>query len=263
LLKYQISHSRNDHLRTAFINALATCCFVTGDDGAILDLLEFFSGLFAQSTLASITVKASLNAFGLLFTSAGTPMAMQAFEKNITVFEHLLDHSSSDVRIAAGENIALMFEMFPDMRYNKKPLIATLHILSKESSKHVAKKERASQRSAFRDILKTVEEQKSPEQRLKFSKRVIAFNSWIKIKRLNAIREILGQGLHVHFEENELISDIFGVEEQIANENIPQWREVIDKNSELAKGRTQKLTKDRYIRMDKLKSAEREDADDW
>jgi len=127
------------------------------------------------------------------------------------------------------------------------------------------------QKSAFRDILRTVEEHLPLEHKLKFNKRIITFNSWTRLKRLNAMREILGQGLHVHFEDNDLLSDIFALDEEPGGMSTTdvQWREVVDKGSELAKGRTQKLAKDRAMRMRQLDSVDNEagmdngNEDDW
>lgn len=38
------------------------------------------------------------------------------------------------------------------------------------------------------------------------------FDTWAEIKQLNALRECLGTGFHVHFETNDLLHEIFGVQ---------------------------------------------------
>jgi hypothetical protein len=65
------------------------------------------------------------------------------------------------------------------IRYGgKKQLITMLHLLSKESNKHVAKKDRMALKSAFRDVLATIEDRQPPELKLKFQQRVYTFDSW-------------------------------------------------------------------------------------
>ena len=74
---------------------------------------------------------------------------------------NLLETSDLNVRIAAGESLALMYEMARD--FNKdftgdsNGLCDLLRDLATDGNKHKAKKDLRQQRSSFRDILKTVE----------------------------------------------------------------------------------------------------------
>jgi len=74
---------------------------------------------------------------------------------------NLLETSDLNVRIAAGESLALMYEMARD--FNKdfigdsNGLCDLLRDLATDGTKHKAKKDLRQQRSSFRDILKTVE----------------------------------------------------------------------------------------------------------
>lgn len=135
------------------------------------------------------------------------------------IFEILLESSDKDTRIATGENIALIFEVvniFTSTDENgeefseedddiEKPeydnmseLVRTLKDLSVESSKRRAKSERAEQKSVFRDIVKSVEENIKPVEELKIGGKTILFRGWGKIIMLNAFRKTLGQGLQHH-----------------------------------------------------------------
>ena len=74
----------------------------------------------------------------------------------------LLQSSDLGVRIAAGELLALMFEMGrnvqEDFGYRDRNGVCDLiRELATEGNKHVAKKDLRQQRSSFRDILKTIE----------------------------------------------------------------------------------------------------------
>ncbi|KAG1239740.1 hypothetical protein G6F68_018338 [Rhizopus microsporus] len=81
---------------------------------------------------------------------------------------------------------------------NMYELVRTLKDLSVESSKRRAKSDRAEQKSVFRDIVKSVEENIKPVEELKIGGKIILFRGWGKILILNAFRRVLGQGLQHH-----------------------------------------------------------------
>jgi hypothetical protein len=67
----------------------------------------------------------------------------------------LLDHSDVEVRSAAGENIALLFESAQKCGVTlpcDAEIVEKLRAMSKDSSKKNSKKDRKVQRSVFRDI---------------------------------------------------------------------------------------------------------------
>ena len=74
---------------------------------------------------------------------------------------NLLETSDLGVRIAAGESLALMYEMARDINKDfigdSNGLCDLLRDLATDGTKHKAKKDLRQQRSSFRDILKTVE----------------------------------------------------------------------------------------------------------
>ncbi|CEG80428.1 hypothetical protein RMATCC62417_14768 [Rhizopus microsporus] len=113
------------------------------------------------------------------------------------MYEILLESSDKDIRMATGENIALIFEtahvftatdedeeeydedevVKPEYE-NMNELVRTLKDLSVESNKRKTKSDRAEQKSMFRDILKSVEENVRPEEELKIGSRIIVFRGW-------------------------------------------------------------------------------------
>lgn len=143
------------------------------------------------------------------------------------VHEMLLESSDKDIRISAGENVGLMFEtanIFLSSESDEedgeeetvKPeydnmggLIYTLKELSIDSSRRRAKSDRAEQKSVFRDILKSVEENVKPTEELKIGGKVLTFRGWAKILLLNAFRHILGQGFQHHLKTNDMMKGIF------------------------------------------------------
>lgn len=74
----------------------------------------------------------------------------------------LLDSAHLDVRMAAGETIALAYELGREhnddfQRATTPQLVDKLRQLATDSHKYRAKKDRKQQRSSFRDILHYVE----------------------------------------------------------------------------------------------------------
>ncbi|KAI9497802.1 interferon-related developmental regulator-domain-containing protein [Zychaea mexicana] len=175
-----------------------------------------------------------LRVYGILFISTFyegvvDPEALwEEIEKVMPMHEVLLESGDKDVRTAAGENVAAMFEILriatcrdnededediehnDDYQYdNMDELLRTLRELSVESSRRQSKSSRAEQKSIFRDIVKSVEDGEPPIEVLKISDRAITFRGWSKILILNAFRNIMGQGLHLHLRSNDLLRQIF------------------------------------------------------
>ncbi|KAF9424635.1 Interferon- developmental regulator 1 [Entomortierella beljakovae] len=142
-----------------------------------------------------------------------TMQARRYFNNIISAAKHLLEHASVEVRVASGETIALMLEILNkyqrqrddgefsddeevqetyneddpedfdevtgDFRYDDiNSLVTALGALSTDSSKHRNKKERSAGRSAFRDILKSVESQEQPTESLKLKDYDVEFDGW-------------------------------------------------------------------------------------
>ncbi|KAF8928419.1 Interferon- developmental regulator 2 [Dissophora ornata] len=221
------------------------------------DLLAFFSDI-AISSGASVnapqnaeTLAAALEAFNVLYAGLFprlgpkqiTMQARRYFNNIIPAAKTLLEHPAVEVRVAAGETIALMLEIlnhyqrqredgeFSDEEevqeeYNEDDpedleevtgdfqyedldgLVAALGALSTDSNKHRSKKERSAGRSAFRDILKSVESQERPTESLKLKDYDVEFDGWIEIVQLHYLRDRLASGLQTHFVYNTVIHTI-------------------------------------------------------
>ncbi|CAG8665330.1 18374_t:CDS:2, partial [Racocetra fulgida] len=192
---------------------------------AAKELLDFFNeiiltnGKSVNANNEGGVIESALNAYGLLFSGLwgdskrGSDKAREEFERIMPSLIKQLESSTMEVRVASGEIIALMFESlgigkesgtvenwgqsqddydedevdYDDMEH----LTQLLNALATDSNRHRAKAEHRVQ------------------ERLKIKKQTIYFSSWAKILQLNAFREILSEGLHVHFQENELLQAIF------------------------------------------------------
>ncbi|KAI8353273.1 interferon-related developmental regulator-domain-containing protein [Choanephora cucurbitarum] len=167
---------------------------------------------------------AAVHAYGVLYASSFASgfvdfeVLWEELEKVMPVHEIMLESSDKNIRIASGENIALMFETAnifladdddkPEYD-NLDGLIHTLKQLSIDSSKRHAKSDRAEQKSVFRDIVKSVEEKIRPEEELRIEGKLLSFHGWAKILPLNAFRRSLGQGFQHHLRNNSMMKSTF------------------------------------------------------
>ncbi|KAG0314822.1 Interferon- developmental regulator 1, partial [Dissophora globulifera] len=272
LLKYTITNHEQTEVKAACIYALGTACFISSTPQPshlpTYELLTYFADI-ALSSGASVnafqnaeTLAAALESFSALyaalFPSIGRhkQMTMQArryFNTVIPAAKMLLEHPAVQVRVAAGETIALMLEILNEYQrqrqdgefsdddeevaaalasetYNEDDpddleevtgdfsyddldgLVAALNSLSTDSNKHRSKKERSAGRSAFRDILKSVESQERPTESLKLKEYDVEFDGWgkgrVEIVQLHFLRDRLTSGLQTHFVHNTMIHTI-------------------------------------------------------
>ncbi|KAF9158845.1 Interferon- developmental regulator 1 [Actinomortierella ambigua] len=100
-------------------------------------------------------------------------------------------------------------EVTGDFRFGGlNQIVATLASLSTDSSRHRSKKERSAGRSAFRDILKSVESGERPRESLRLKDYDISFRGWVEILQLHFLRDRLTSGLQTHFVHNPTIHGI-------------------------------------------------------
>ena len=194
-LKRTISDSTSIAGKVAAIHTLGVCTFYGGaSDDEILENMAFLlevvasdgDSISAQDEPAPVT--AALEEWGFLATLAND--LSSDLEEALATFTDQLSSSSPTVQIAAGENIALLYEKFflaldddespdsdssdgePDTNAvvsrlaaahpafrNTDELIATLGELASLSTHRLSKKDKKSIRTHFSDILNSV---KSP-----------------------------------------------------------------------------------------------------
>ncbi|ORY98044.1 interferon-related developmental regulator-domain-containing protein [Syncephalastrum racemosum] len=234
LLRKTVKNTDDTTLQSICLRTLALITLIAASDidaqlarDFVYDVLEEIDDYQVQC--------AALHAYGLLCVSSFSQPAMdpdiihEEIEKVMPVHEILLESTDMAVRVAAGENTALLFELLrthtghpedeedqdeevqdvPEEYDNMDGLIHTLKELSVDSNRRRNKADRAEQKSVFRDIVRSVEERDPPVQELKIGGRVIQFRGWAKILTLNAFRQSIGQGLQYHLRANELMHQIF------------------------------------------------------
>ncbi|KAL7741861.1 hypothetical protein ACLKA6_012078 [Drosophila palustris] len=175
--------------KSVSFDARAKCCTALGllnfldceDVGELVQLMQFFETIFAGSYLRgddktpiSVTAEAgtlhaeALSAWGLLLTliPSGDFVSLMTTGQHkfpsIKRFLGLLESPHLDVRMAAGETIALILESGRGhdenfLEEHITELCDAVKQLATDSAKYRAKRDRKTQRATFRDVLRYLE----------------------------------------------------------------------------------------------------------
>ncbi|XP_030240336.1 interferon-related developmental regulator 2 [Drosophila navojoa] len=222
-------------------DARAKCCAALGllnfldceDIGALVQLMQFFETIFAGSYLRgddkspiSVTAEAgtlhaeALSAWGLLLTlvPSGDFVSLMTNGQHkfpsIKKFLGLLQSPHLDVRMAAGETIALILESgrAHDENFLEEEIgemCDAVKQLATDSHKYRAKRDRKAQRATFRDVLRYLEEDISPEISIRFGHDSLTLDAWSIHHQYSALCAVMGPGMTSQLQENEFIRDIF------------------------------------------------------
>jgi hypothetical protein len=234
-----------------------------------------------KPSAAVITAMVSAWSF-LLTTMDGLKLNPKHWQESISYLSSLLDKDDRSVRIAAGEALALIFEVgsvekfsgevkgssdgstqegskpregFSHIQGLKGKIINQVRNLSAEAGgKGSAKKDLNSQRNLFRDILEFFEDGYSPENSIKIGGESLQTSSWSQQIQLNFLKRFLGGGFIKHMQENEFLHDVFEFKPKKKNLLDDEYRiSSAEKrmfkspNSVVNKARTQLLNKQRML----------------
>lgn len=237
--------------RAKCTSALAINSFIYSDFGdddftmAIDILFTCFSGSFIKgngnvpelSPATSALHTSALIAWTLLLTVHPIELVSQIAVRHGKELFGLLQSSDVDMRIAAGETLAVIYEICREVDENfemdlHESLIDQLTELATDSAKFRAKKDRRIQRSSFRDVLRSIESGESPEICVKFGRERLTLDTWCRKRQYDSLCTILGSGMNLHLAENQLVRDIFTLGSPVA---IPETTVVSSKMQKLAK----------------------------
>ncbi|XP_040850453.1 interferon-related developmental regulator 2 isoform X2 [Ochotona curzoniae] len=159
---------------------------------------------------------AALQAWALLLTICPSAHISRILSRQLPRLPQLLSSENVNLRIAAGETIALLFELARDLEEDfvyedMEALCSALRTLATDSNKFRAKADRRRQRSIFRAVLHYVEGGECEEQTVRFGMEVLYVDSWARHRTYTSFKDVLGSGMHHHLQNNELLRDIFGL----------------------------------------------------
>jgi hypothetical protein len=177
------------------------------------------------NTHSTTLLPAVLRAWSLLLTTMPIKyIESEALAKYGKKLVSMLDLDEFEARLAAGEAIALLFDMLQASKEEAEEdfdlgdyesyldiddLIEKLKELSATSGHHISKKDKAKLKSSFKDILRSVESGSVPTETITVGNTKVEFDSWERLVQLNFVRQTLAEGTLVHFESNELLQQIF------------------------------------------------------
>ncbi|XP_067610611.1 interferon-related developmental regulator 2 isoform X2 [Pseudorca crassidens] len=210
-------------------SALGLGCYVAATDVQdLVSCLTCLEGIFSRScgvggsTAPVVPVSlqgllcAALQAWALLLTICPSAHISRILDRQLPRLPQLLSSESVNLRMAAGETIALLFELTRDLEddfvyKDMEALCSALRTLATDSNKYRAKADRRRQRSTFRAVLHSVEGGECEEETVRFGLEVLYVDSWARRRVYAAFKDALGSGMHHHLQNNELLRDIFGL----------------------------------------------------
>lgn len=220
-------------------------------------------------------ITAVVSAWSLLITTMdGWALNSKSLQESIAHFSTLLDKDDRSVRIAAGEALALIFEVGMLEKSvdeaNKPRELAHLHglrskVLNQVQSLSVeaggkgsAKKDLKSQRNTFRDVQEFLENGSCPETSMKIGGDSLETTTWSELIQLKFLKRFLGGGFVKHMQENEFLQEVFSFTPKKkvvsgAVRRITQTEKRLCKspNSVLNKARTRFLNQQRMLSQDR------------
>ncbi|KAH0629995.1 hypothetical protein JD844_012528 [Phrynosoma platyrhinos] len=223
--------------RQSCATALGMCCYIAAADMEdLVSCLACLEGIFGTScsTDASLVPShhspqlqnlhcSALQSWSLLLTICPSTQIKKILDSHLPTLPLMLSSDNVNLRIVAGETIALLFELARDTEedffYEDTDLLCTkLKALATDSNKYRAKTDRRKQRSIFRDVLHFIEvvylllpNEECHEETIKFGLECMYVDSWARRRMYNAFKEALGSGVRHHLQNNELLREIFGL----------------------------------------------------
>ncbi|XP_004626477.1 interferon-related developmental regulator 1 isoform X1 [Octodon degus] len=219
---------------TASVQARQTCatCFgvcsfiATDDITELYSTLDCLENIFTKSYLkdkdsngicstpSTVLHISSLLSWTLLLTICPISEVKKRLEMHFHKLPSLLSCDDVNMRIAAGESLALLFELAREMETDFfyediESLTQMLRALATDGNKHRAKVDKRKQRSVFRDVLRAVEERDFPTETVKFGPERMYIDTWVKKHTYDTFKEILGSGMQYHLQSNEFLRNVF------------------------------------------------------
>ncbi|XP_024970128.1 uncharacterized protein LOC112509416 [Cynara cardunculus var. scolymus] len=219
-------------------------------------------------------ITAVVSAWSFLLTTVdGRTLDAKSWQESFSYFSTLLEKDDRSVRIAAGEALALVYEIgnlekFCHSSVNggiisldgthiqglRSKVLNQVRGLSAEAGgKGSAKKGLNHQRNTFRDILEFLEDGDTPETTVKIGGESLTTTNWSQLIQLNFLKRFLGGGFVTHMQENEFLHEVFDFtpKKKLLSGGVrgsaTDKRMYRSPNSMLNKARTQFLNKQRML----------------
>ncbi len=214
-------------VRTAAVESLSMMCFVaaTGPEET-MQVMSLFRRASSSST--GEVQAAALRGWTLLFTTVPAwKFASTALDEQLKLLAALLHSDNVDVRAAAGEAVAVLYdtcdlstlpESTPAATEDEQEvdhledIVSRMQDLAKNRGDETrrSKKDRVVLKTTFRELASIMEGGDPPEQKVKLRHGdVLIVDTLIGNVQLNAFRSFLGEGFQVHLLSNTLLHQVF------------------------------------------------------
>ncbi|KAJ8762437.1 hypothetical protein K2173_007876 [Erythroxylum novogranatense] len=239
----QALKSGSESSKVALLECLAIVTFVGGIDPAETEqsmniIWQFVHPKLVPNVVAvkpsAAVIAAGVSSWAFLLTSLdGWKRNPKDWQESISYLSSLLDKNDRSVRMAAGESLALIFEMgsleefaagancsadssvqegnkgFSHVVGLRSKILNQVRNLSAEAGgKGSTKKDLNSQRNLFKDILEFLEDGYYPENSMKIGGDTLQTAKWYKLIQLNFFKHYLGGGFVKHMLGNEFLHDV-------------------------------------------------------
>jgi len=250
LLTNIITNKSEPGLISSAIEALSISTFIGCQDEVISqEQLRLFENIFRHKKHHPIVKVAALNGWALLTSVISlSNIKSSLYYQQMPIFIDLLKDEDVDVRVSAGQVIAMLFQMqtsenniFTTENIDMNSLYELLQALSNDSNRHKSKKDKQKQKASFREIRSTIENGTDLEEVITINGSRIQFTTWASLFQLNTFRSCLNIGFHVHFQENPLFEQIFTGSKLISRAEVTSPHDVkkyFSPNSVTSKERT-------------------------
>lgn len=229
--------SSSSSVRSACAEALGLCAFIAAEEYKdIQDVMTSLENVFKQTYIkcalncspdVSAIHNSALAAWTLLLSILPDNLVQDIVETHLCKLSEVLTSTDMDLRITAGEAVALLYEKSREVDEDFEGegfdnLCLSLKALSTECNKYRAKKDRRQQKSSFREILSAVDSGDFSKQRIKVNAYdTVIIDSWTRKTHYNALCHVLGSGMNIHLQENDLLRDVFNLGPSVSLDSLP------------------------------------------
>mmetsp|Transcript_4857 Transcript_4857/g.6784 ORF Transcript_4857/g.6784 Transcript_4857/m.6784 type:complete len:382 (+) Transcript_4857:28-1173(+) len=257
----------SEETKATLAESLAMICLVSADENETLNVINELFAVIQHHTSNNELIAAGVRAWSLLVSTISQSTGIEPIvEQALQTLLDLLKNEDVDVRVAAGEAVALLVEKQRDVEEDNfelrsfadigqvdvDDLLDSLHELASDKTKMRARKDKLKQRLPFKEIVASVEEGIIPTEILSFKHQKFTFENWEKLIQLDAVRELLAEGLQTHFENNPLLHQIFDIslDKQAKKTQLSsvEKRLMMSPSSPMSKARTQNRSKQRELK---------------
>lgn len=259
-------------VREKIAAALAMTTFFAEDEIYIqTEIMDLLAAIFSESCgprgdlkvpnvgpAESSLHQTALLSWGLLLT-VSEEQASLMIQRYLPIVTTLLQSSDVDLRIAAGEVLATIYELARDREITIEgedinELCGELHALATDSQKFRSDRDRRFQRASFREIERAIRDRDTPNFNVQFGRETLRVRSWEDKRTYDAMCSFLGTGMNHHLQFNPEIRYLFGLGEPLPA--LPEVRSAMLGKMDRAfhnlndKIRTKRLAKYRDKRSD-------------